>query len=223
MGRSASVTARRRREVAELVSDVWYAKPKPDTELIAIDPGDDHVGVAFFATDEGGKWYCQDAQQIDDPDGFEEAFAEMMLSREAPPIVVYEIFRLYGDKAQLQKGSQFRTSQMIGVIKFVCRMRNDHADRHDEAERLGKMMSCELQGGQCADPDARPQRIEVVGQVADIKKPTAGILRHKKIKSVGKQAKKENPGWGDHCIDAELHGWKYILDTMKGEASEPSI
>lgn len=196
---------------------VWSTQPKPDTELIAIDPGDEHVGVAFFATDGDGKWYCQDAQQIDDPDGFEEALAEMLLDRLAPPIVVFEIFRLYGDKAQLQKGSQFRTSQMIGVIKFICRTRNAHADRHEEAEAVGQLMSCEAPYGQCADPKDRPQRVEIIGQVADIKKPTAGILRHKKIKSVGKVAKRDNPGWGDHCIDAELHGWKHILDTLGGE------
>lgn len=190
---------------------------KPDTELIAIDPGDKHVGVAFFSTDDDGAWYCQDAQQIEHDD-FIDGLAEMILmDREAPPIVVYEKFRLYADKAELQTGSEFLTSQMIGVIKYLVRVHNQHVDRHDEAEAIGKLMTCELQGGSCQDVKDRPQRIEIVKQPADIKKPTTGILRTKKIKSVGKAAKKENPGWGDHCIDAELHGWYHILKTLKGK------
>lgn len=189
---------------------------KPDTQLIAIDPGDKHVGVAFFTTDEDGAWYCQDAQQIEHDD-FIDGLAEMILmDRETPPIVVYEKFRLYADKAELQTGSEFLTSQMIGVIKYLVRVHNDHVDRHEYAESVGKMMSCELQGGACADPKDRPQRIEIVKQPADIKKPTTGILRAKKIKSVGKAAKKENPEWGDHCVDAELHGWYHILKTLGG-------
>lgn len=187
---------------------------KPDTELIAIDPGDVHVGVAFFATDEDGAWYCQDAQQIEHDD-FLDGLAHMILmERQTPPTVVFERFRLYGDKSKEQTGSEFLTAQMIGVIKYLVRVHNDHVSRHDDAEARGKMMTCELQGGTCAEPKDRPQRIEIVGQMADIKKPTAGILRTKKIKSVGKVAIKENPGWGIHCVDAELHGWYHILKTM---------
>lgn len=207
-------------ESESAIRGLWKTQINPETELIAIDPGDNHVGVAFFTRDRDGKWYCQDAQQIDDPDEFEEAFADLVLSRTAPPTVIYEIFRLYGDKANEQKGSQFRTSQMVGVIKFVCRLRNQHATRHEEAEAAGKMMTCELRGGQCEEPGWRVQPVTCVGQVADIKKPVTGILRHKKIKSVGKVAKKENPGWGDHCVDAELHGWYYILKTLGEEPSD---
>jgi hypothetical protein len=190
---------------------------KPDTEIIAIDPGDKHVGVAFFATNDDGEWYCQDAQQIEHDD-FIDGLAEMILiDREPPLTVVYEKFRLYADKAELQTGSEFLTSQMIGVIKYLVRVHNQHVDRHDEAERTGKLMTCELQGQRCQDVKDRPRRIEIVKQPADIKKPTTGILRAKGIKSVGKVAKKENPGWGDHCIDAELHGWRYILKTLDGK------
>lgn len=190
---------------------------KPETELIAIDPGDKHVGVAFFATDEDGGWYCQDAQQIEHDD-FLDGLAEMILmDSQTPPIVVYEKFRLYADKAELQTGSEFLTSQMIGVIKYLVKVHNDHVARHDEAEAVGKLMTCELQGGSCMDVKDRPKPITIVKQPADIKKPTAGILRTKKIKSVGKAAKKENPGWGDHCVDAELHGWFYVLKTLDGK------
>lgn len=203
-----------------LMRSVHASRVKPDTELIAIDPGDAHVGVAFFATDDDGGWYCQDAQQIE-ADDFLDGLAEMILiDRDTPFTVVFEKFRLYADKAKLQTGSEFLTAQMIGVIRYLAKIHNDHVQRHDDAEAAGKMMTCELQGGGCADPADRPRRIEIVKQPADIKRPTTGILRAKKIKSVGKAAKKENKGWGDHCIDAELHGWHYILRTRDGKPSD---
>lgn len=195
-------------------AEVWSSADPDRTQLVAIDPGDNHVGVAFFGKDEDGLWYCQDAQQVDDPDQFELDLAEMLLKDSHPPIVVFEIFRLYADKAQLQKGSQFRTSQQIGAIKFIVRARNSHVAVHQQAAAEGKLASCELGGGGCAAP-RQLEPITIVGQVADIKKPAAGILRSKGIKSVGKQAKRENTGWGDHCVDAELHGWYYILHDLK--------
>lgn len=188
---------------------------KADTELVAIDPGDVYTGVAFFATDDDGGWYCQDAQEFSPPD-FEDAFAELILmDRETPPpIVVYEKWRLYADKAKTQTGSEFLASQHIGVIKYIVRVHNAHVERHEQAEREGKMMTCELQGGFCADPNHRPQPVELVKQPADIKKPTTGILRHKGIKSVAKPIARESYGGRDHVVDAELHGWHHILKTM---------
>jgi hypothetical protein len=49
--------------------------------------------------------------------------------------------------------------------------------------------------------------------VADIKKPTAGILRTKRIKSVAKPIARKHYSGRDHVVDAELHGWRYILKT----------
>lgn len=195
---------------------VWSEPVKPQTELIAIDPGDRWTGVAFFATDEDGAWYCQDAQEFS-PAELEDALAELILSREEPPpIVVYEKWRLYADKAKEQTGSEFEASQHIGVIKYIVRVHNDHVDRHEDAEARGKMMTCELQGGICEDPAMRPQRVTIVKQPADIKKPTAGILRTKKIKSVAKPISRELYGGRDHVVDAELHGWRYILKELGG-------
>ena len=209
------------REPTEADLRALYEKPmKADTELIAIDPGDRWTGVAFFATDETGAWYCQDAQEFSPPD-FEDALAELLLrDRTAPPpIIVYEKWRLYGDKAALQTGSEFLASQHIGVIKFIVRVHNDHVDRHEKAEAEGSMLSCELRYGQCENPANRPKRIEIVKQGAEIKKPTAGILRTKKIKSVAKPISRELYEGRDHVVDAELHGWKHILDTMGGQAA----
>lgn len=201
---------------------VWAKPMKPDTELIAIDPGDRWTGVAFFATDDDGKWYCQDAQEFD-PQEFEDALAELLLTPSATPapILVWEKFLLYGDKAELQTGSEFETSQTIGAFKFIVRSVNRHVDLHDEAEAKGTMVTCELQGGMCADSRLQMSRVTWAVQQADIKKPTRGILNKKKIKSVAGPIAKELYGNRDHVKDAELHGWRYILKTLKGAPALP--
>lgn len=191
------------------------------TTLIAIDPGDRWTGVAFFEG-EDGTWECVDAQEFD-PQDFEDALAELLFRRDdnpVPDIIVYEVWRLYADHAKEKTGSEFETSQHIGVIKYLVRVNNEHASRHDEADsELGGIMTCELQGQMCADPDHRPRQIELVRQVADIKKPTRGILNKKKIKSVARPISKELYKNRDHVVDAELHGWHHILKTM-GEMSK---
>lgn len=185
--------------------------------LIAIDPGDEYVGVAFFETDEDPwreskdkSWSCVDAQEFS-PDGFIDAFAESLLDGDSYDVVIYERFRLYGDKSAEQTGSEFLTSQLIGVIKYLVRARNEHVERHALAEAEGKMMTCELGGGMCADPEKVLKHVELVGYMADIKKPTAGILRTKKIKSVARPIARELYSGRNHIVDAELHGWRWVL------------
>lgn len=204
--------------------DIWKRPLKADTELIAIDPGDKYTGVAFFATDEQGGWYCQDAQEFD-PTEFEDALAELILtpSPEPPPTIVFEIFRLYGDKAALQTGSEFLTSQTIGVIKYIVRAHNGHVARHEEAESRGLLMSCEQVGGRCHDPALRPQKVPIIRQRADDKKPTRGILNKKKMKSVAGPIAKEHYGNRDHVKDAELHGWFHLLKTLEAPVSKDAL
>jgi hypothetical protein len=194
--------------------------PEEIIRLVAIDPGDRWTGVALFGQDAEGRWFCQDAQEFEPPQEFEDALAELILDRDGtpPPIIVYEKWRLYEDHAMEQTGSEFEACQHIGVIKYLVRVHNDHVDRHEQAEAEGKMMTCELRGGICEDPAHRPQRITIVKQGAEIKKPTRGILNKKKIKSVARPIAKELYGNRDHIVDAELHGWKHILDTMGGSA-----
>lgn len=90
--------------------------------LFAIDPGDKHVGVAFFTYRfRGGdvwRWSCDDAYQLD---------AQQFLRHWLPhptdtaalgfDTIVVEQFNLYPDKANAQTGSQMETAQMIGAIK----------------------------------------------------------------------------------------------------------
>jgi len=212
---------RERTDFNKHLASIWKRPLKADTELIAIDPGDKYTGVAFFATNDDGEWYCQDAQEFD-PQEFEDALAELILTPapEPPPIIVFEIFRLYGDKAQLQTGSEFLTSQTIGVIKYLVRVHNEHAARHARAEETGGLMSCEQPGGRCHDPALAPQEITLVRQRADDKKPAKGICNKKKIKSVARPIAKAEYGNRDHIVDAELHGWFYILKTLEGKAAK---
>lgn len=215
------VNQQRRKTTDALMRHVWSPRTDTGTRLIAVDPGDRWTGVAFFASDGNGKWYCSDAQEFDPPE-FEDALAEtLMLDRSTPPpeMFVYEKWRLYGDMAQQQTGSEFLASQHIGVMKYLLRVHNDHADRHDVADNLGKIMTCELDGKPCAKPEERPRTVAVVKQGAEIKKPTTGILRKKGIKSVARPIAKAEYSGRDHVVDAELHGWHHILRTLKEEAA----
>lgn len=190
--------------------------------IIAIDPGDVFVGVAFFETrtpdnpfdeTQDEEWECVDAQEFS-PDDFIFSFAEAVLDGETYDAVVCESWRLYADHATEQTGSEFLTSQLIGKIKFVVQVRNRHSSRHAAAEAIGKMMTCELGDQPCADPEHKAKDpVLLVMQVADIKKPTRGILQHKKIKSIAKPIARALYSGRDHIIDAELHGWHYILNA----------
>lgn len=184
--------------------------PQYLTRMIAVDPGDVHVGVAFFETwldpdlDEG--WDCVDTQEMS-PEEFEDALLETLIDGDID-IFVGEKFNLYEDKAMAQVGSEMRTSQMIGVIKYLLRQQEIHASAHDDAVAQGKVMTCELQGQRCEDPEKPTHKHVVqVWQPASVQAPTKGILRARKIKSTAKR-NKDSLG---HQVSAELHGWYYLL------------
>lgn len=180
------------------------------TRMIAIDPGDVHVGVAFFETwghpDSDDGWECVDTQEIT-PEELEDALLETFLDGDVD-ILVYEKFFLYEDKAMAQVGSEFRTSQLIGVIRYLWRQQEIHASAHDQAREKGKILTCELEGFTCADPKRMSgKHVTLVSQPASIQDPTAGILRARKIKSTAKR----NKDTAGHQVSAELHGWYYLL------------
>lgn len=92
--------------------DVLWAE-LPDL-WVSIDPGDVHVGVAW--------WHgpvCFKAYESD-PD----TTTDRLLARVKDGslrLVVYERFLLRGALAMQQQGSEFFTSQMIGVMRSDCR------------------------------------------------------------------------------------------------------
>jgi len=181
-------------------------------DLIAVDPGDSHTGVAFFNRGDDGVWYCFQTIEFE-PDEFNDAWLGTLVAREEPEFLILEIFRLYADLAAEQRGSEFLTSQQIGALKFITRKHNEHAQAHLDAVEMQKMTTCEVAGGVCSNPQViLPSLVTLEMQQADIQKPTAGILRHNGIKSTAKKTRT-----GAHCLSAELHGWYYILKTREWE------
>lgn len=185
------------------------------TKMLAIDPGDRHVGLAFFQVKRGWEsevydWTCTDTMEVT-PRELEDSLLETLTDGELD-IVVFERFLLDPTKLESQINSEMETSQLIGIIKYVVRMHNQHAQQHLEHGRKGdpwkSPLPCMLENGICYN---RPERwlgreVKLVGQTPSIKKPTRGILNAKKIKSRA-AANKDKLG---HQKDAELHGFYYI-------------
>jgi len=125
--------------------------------VLAIDPGDAHVGIASW-----GGARPDDRDAIFDWEGvlaYEESAAravdlidQILAIKSSDAILVLEEFRLYPDRAREQSWSQMQTSEMIGAIKLVARRRG----------------------------------VKVVEQGASIKKATRAQLKKRGIKQVGK-------------------------------------
>lgn len=181
-------------------------------DLIAVDPGDRWSAAAFFdRADNKWGWECTGAVEFDSAnDEFVDSFAETVMDNEAP-IVVYEKWRLYNDKAREQTGKEFEAVQLIGQMKFVVRRHNEHCYLHTRALRAGQMTTCELRGASCQDKDIGWLPTLMICQPAEIQDPTRGILRGRKIKSVAGPIDKKLYGGRGHVVSAELHGWYYIL------------
>jgi hypothetical protein len=80
--------------------------------LVAIDPGEIHVGVALFLGER-----CYDTYEVDPPELYRRL--EAWLASGAMDVLVVELFQLYEDKAMAQVGSEFGTCECIGVIKYL--------------------------------------------------------------------------------------------------------
>lgn len=183
------------------------------TSLIAIDPGDEHVGYATFEKGSDG-WECTGAYIHEDPFQFLQDFAESVVARDFQ-IVVFERYLLREDLALEQSGSELLTAQMIGAIRWIVMANNRHVDTHEFAIREGLLTTCELQEGTCADPETPfPERVVLHGQLPSVQGktgPARGILRMRGIKSVAARMKAL-----PHGQSAELHGWYFIGKEIEG-------
>jgi hypothetical protein len=158
---------------------------------VYFDPGDRYTGVAIFEKDDlDDAWTCTDAFTWDiEEDGSADELQDWITSttsRGDYDIVGYEVWRLYGDKAQQQKGSEFLATQLIGVIKYIAR-RNATLNRWP-----------------------RPP-LELVRFLPDFKKATAGILEAHGIASVARAKGTK----GDHAWDAELQGYYDLIKNRQ--------
>lgn len=94
---------------------------KATAEVLAVDPGGVHVGVAMFreAPDSEYGWECWWVKEFT-PDAFVDWLDASILRFD---VVVVELFRLYEDTAKSLIGSEMETSQLIGVIKYLVGLR----------------------------------------------------------------------------------------------------
>ena len=162
--------------------------------LLAVDPGEVHVGVAVFVETSDG-WRCTATVELN-PFGWVRLYDAILASALRPHYLVIEDFRLYGHLAMTQVGSSMATSQLIGWTSYATLLFNDSL-----ADRL-----------LFNDSLAEDQPTAVVLQGAQIKKPTQAVLRAHRIRSTAKAARA-----GGHAFDAELHGWFYILGALEGD------
>ncbi|QWY83829.1 holliday junction resolvase [Microbacterium phage PermaG] len=155
--------------------------PKPS--FLAIDPGDVHVGLAEFTRIEG-VWYCTWAGEKT-PDEFLEWYVDgLRVSRWV--YVVIESWKLFPQAAPIYVGSDMPTSRLIGAIRSLARFIPIDTGWFDEPT---------------------PTHL----QDPQIKIPTRGVLKRRKLRSVAKIMGIPL----DHASDAELHGYKFLIDQKE--------
>lgn len=149
--------------------------------FLAIDPGDTHVGLAEFERKNDGIWYCVWAGEKT-PDEFLRWYVEG-LKKARWEWVVVESWKLFPQAAPIYVGSDMPTSRLIGAIHALAAFIPDEGAWFDNVVRVHRQ-----------DPQ--------------IKVPTRGVLKRRKLRSIAKVLRVPL----DHASDAELHGYKYLID-----------
>lgn len=80
------------------------------TRILGFDPGDKHTGWALLIDGKPFKAGVLNNWR----------YLPKLIKRAAPHHVVAEAFMLYQRKAKAQSGSTMQTSQVIGIIRFIC-------------------------------------------------------------------------------------------------------
>lgn len=179
--------------------------PMPEQPVhLWIDPGGKHAGVAQFTRRDDGKWYCFSVMQCE-PREAEDYVARLLVrGKRQLDVLGIEQFNLYPDKMEEQIGSTMPTCENIGVLKFLHRVNQEHAAGHPL--KRGEIGVC----GDARCPGA--ESVELILQPAAIQTPTASLLRSRGIKSLARQT-----GATPHGLSAELHGYHYLIRTLKAE------
>lgn len=181
--------------------DVWVqgdlgAPPARKTHseiLVAVDPGGVHVGVAVFGKNVKG-WEPLWATEMA-PVEFEDWYSAHCIHGEID-ITVVEEWRLFPGTSSTQHGSDMPTSQLIGAIKYIHR-NTAHIPTRDFGREHTPILAF---------------------QTPKIKKPTRAKLRARQLPSAAKVLKVP----GDHALDAELHGYHYLMETA-GETMHSTL
>lgn len=98
-------------------------KPRQQQYLIAIDPGDVHVGWAEFEKVKE-QWACVLTEEYT-PDQAMEIYHTLVTMSAVAETTVIEEFRLYPDRAMQQTGSTMPTAELIGRFKQVITQATD--------------------------------------------------------------------------------------------------
>lgn len=85
------------------------------TRVLAIDPGDVHVGMAYFEDP-----LCLEAWEYGPDEALD--YVRGVLENQFIDVLVVEEFRLYPWRAQAQAFSQMLTCEMIGALKLAHRL-----------------------------------------------------------------------------------------------------
>lgn len=163
-----------------------WAAPDHDRVLLAIDPGEVHVGLAVFHDGT-----CIDAFEMAPHETI--VLVRDLLSRRRLHTLVVEQFRLYPWLAEQQAFSDFKTVELIGVLRYLWATRGE-LDTGELTNKQGERLATAIEW--CT----------WVENPATIKTPTRAILKARKIKSTAARLRA-----GGHASDAELHGYHYLL------------
>lgn len=154
----------------------------PVWRFLAVDPGDVHVGLAEFTRFEVNGPWICTWAAEMDPVHFLPWFVERLRQDRWEHVVVEE-WRLFPQAAPMYVGSDMPTSRLIGAIHALAAFIPDDGAWFD-------------------DP------VHVWLQSPQIKTPTRGWLRKRKMQSVAGILRVT----ADHARDAELHGYKWLID-----------
>lgn len=84
--------------------------------LVAVDPGDVHVGIAEFV-ETADSWECMQAYELGWENGIDRV-AQFLVGGQLDFLIV-ERFSLYADMAKTLIGSEMETAQCIGAIRYL--------------------------------------------------------------------------------------------------------